>query len=90
MQQTLKTRWMVAVLALAGVTATQILLPADANAAAKYVGRMSIEVQEGHPKQIAMERFAKLVSERINQFQSERTRLARIVDTQSNTIILHR
>ena len=66
MQQALNTRWMVAVLAMAGVTAAATLLPANANAAAKYVGRMSIEVQEGHPKQVAMERFAKLVSERTN------------------------
>src|SRR6266478_2806940 len=64
MQQALNTRGMVAALALAGVTIAATLLPASAGAAAKYVGRMSIEVQEGHPKQIAMERFVKLVSER--------------------------
>jgi tripartite ATP-independent transporter DctP family solute receptor len=57
---------MIGVLALACVMAAATLLPASANAAAKYVGRMSIEVQEGHPKQVAMERFAKLVSERTN------------------------
>ena len=42
------------------------VFPPAASAAAKYVARMSIEVQEGHPKQVAMERFAKLVSERTN------------------------
>ncbi len=63
MQRALNTRGMVAALALAGITiAATLLPPPNANAAAKYVGRMSIEVQEGHPKQIAMERFAKLVS----------------------------
>jgi len=66
MQRALITKGMVAGLALAGVTATATLLPSSAIAAPKYVGRMSIEVQEGHPKHVAMEKFAKLVSERTN------------------------
>jgi tripartite ATP-independent transporter DctP family solute receptor len=52
--------------AIAAVAFAVALFSADAVAAAKYVARMSIEVQEGHPKQVAMERFAKLVSERTN------------------------
>ncbi len=67
MQQALNIRWMVAALALAGVNHRRhTAARKPPNAAAKYVGRMSIEVQEGHPKQVAMERFAKLVSERTN------------------------
>jgi tripartite ATP-independent transporter DctP family solute receptor len=57
---------MVLALALTGITGLATLLSANADAAAKYVGRMSIEVQEGHPKHVAMEQFAKLVSERTN------------------------
>ena len=64
MQTNRKFRWTSAALSLAGLTAFAILLSVDTFAAAKFVGRMSIEVQEGHPKQIAMERFAKLVAER--------------------------
>jgi tripartite ATP-independent transporter DctP family solute receptor len=60
------TKGMVAVLALAGLTTTAVLLTSNAIAAPKYVARMSIEVQEGHPKHVAMERFAKLVGERTN------------------------
>jgi tripartite ATP-independent transporter DctP family solute receptor len=64
MQGNRKFRWTSAALSLAGLAAFAVLLSADAFAAAKFVGRMSIEVQEGHPKQVAMERFAKLVAER--------------------------
>ena len=66
MQGNLKSRWTSAALSLAGLAAFAVLLSADAFAAAKFVGRMSIEVPEGNPKQIAMERFAKLVAERTN------------------------
>jgi tripartite ATP-independent transporter DctP family solute receptor len=66
MQERTNVRWTSAALVLAGFASAITLLSADATAAAKFVGRMSIEVQEGHPKQIAMERFAKLVSERTN------------------------
>ncbi len=48
------------IVAGAGLLAA-IAMPVDA-VAAKFVARMSIEVQEGHPKHIAMERFAKLVA----------------------------
>ncbi len=64
MRERRKIRWTSAALMLTGFASAITLLSADAFAAAKFVGRMSIEVQEGHPKQVAMERFAKLVAER--------------------------
>lgn len=53
------------IVAGAGLLAA-IVMPMPDAAAAKFVARMSIEVQEGHPKHVAMERFAKLVAERTN------------------------
>lgn len=46
------------------LAATGFAIARPASAQAKYVARMSIEVQEGHPKFIAVERFAKLVAGR--------------------------
>ena len=66
MQGKFKFRWVSAVSVIAGIISAATLFPANSIAAAKYVARLSIEVQEGHPKQVAMERFAKLVSERTN------------------------
>jgi len=67
MHQTASKRWATTTaLSILAFAAAATLLPTSANAAAKYVARMSIEVQEGHPKQVAMEKFAKLVSERTN------------------------
>lgn len=53
-------------LQVAGGVAAAGLIARPALAAPKYVARMSIEVQEGHPKFIAVDRFAKLVAERTN------------------------
>jgi len=54
------------VLQIAGSAAAASVLGCPAIGAPKYTARMSIEVQEGHPKAIAVERFAKLVAERTN------------------------
>ncbi|SFJ77517.1 tripartite ATP-independent transporter solute receptor, DctP family [Bosea sp. OK403] len=48
----------------AGSAAAFAIAGGPALAAPKYVARMSIEVQEGHPKFVAVDRFAKLVAER--------------------------
>lgn len=50
--------------AASGIAAASFI--PSALAAPKYTARMSIEVQEGHPKFIAVEKFAKLVAERTN------------------------
>lgn len=54
------------ILKMSGVGVAAGFLTSPALGAAKYTARMSIEVQEGHPKFIAVERFSKLVAERTN------------------------
>ena len=62
MQGDRKLKWTSAALSLAGLATFAVLLSADAFAAAKFVGRMSIEVQEEKARLVQLAISAALVS----------------------------